>query len=82
MSRHRSGVLVAGFAAVLLLTTACSGSNGTDGTGGRGGGMSEESAIGEKVGDGELRTDLEPLTKRFSALGTPGRRRVDGRHAG
>ncbi|MEU4388678.1 hypothetical protein [Promicromonospora sp. NPDC023805] len=71
MSRHRSWALVAGLAAVLLLTTACGGSNGTDGTGGRGDGMSEESAIGEKFGDGELRTDLEPLTKRFSALGTP-----------
>ncbi|WP_020013659.1 hypothetical protein [Promicromonospora sukumoe] len=33
--------------------------------------MSEESTMGEKIGDGELRTDLEPLTKRFPALGTP-----------
>lgn len=33
--------------------------------------MSEESAVGEKIGDGELRTDLEPLTKRFPALGAP-----------
>lgn len=33
--------------------------------------MSEKSTMGEKIGDGELRTDLEPLTKRFPALGTP-----------
>lgn len=33
--------------------------------------MSEESTAGEKIGDGELRTDLEPLTKRFPALGAP-----------
>ena len=33
--------------------------------------MAEESTVGKKIGDGELRTDLEPLTKRFSALGTP-----------
>lgn len=33
--------------------------------------MSEESTVGEKIGDGELRTDLEPLTKRFPALGEP-----------
>jgi hypothetical protein len=33
--------------------------------------MSEDSTVGEKFGDGALRTDLEPLTKRFSALGTP-----------
>ncbi|MFE7505286.1 hypothetical protein [Promicromonospora sp. NPDC057488] len=80
MTRGRDRVLVAGFGAVVLLLTACggpggtstsTGSTGTSSTGGRGSGMSEESAAGEKIGDGELRTDLEPLTERFPALGTP-----------
>ena len=70
MSGHRHRALLAGFGVVLLLT-ACGGQDGTNGSGGRGGGMSEESTVGEKIGDGTLRTDLEPLTKRFPALGTP-----------
>ncbi len=58
--------------AVVLTLTACSpgpadpGGRTTDGT--------RETTMAEtptKNGTGEVRTDLEPLTKRFSALGTP-----------
>lgn len=68
MNKGRGRALVAGLGVVVLMITGCGASSGTDE---HGGDDSEQSRIGEKFGDFELRTDLEPLTKRFSALGTP-----------
>ncbi|MEO7447860.1 MAG: hypothetical protein ABI336_06245 [Humibacillus sp.] len=50
-------------------TVTTSGTTGTSGSSGSAGGT--EATGQRKTGTGEVRHDLDPLTKRFSALGTP-----------
>ena len=50
-------------------STAATGSSGT--TGGTDGSDGTDATGQRKTGTGEVRHDLDPLTKRFSALGTP-----------